>query len=181
MHTVKEILSDPRAVVIFDIDGTLTEYTYGERTLMPKGMDGSNLDQMSTCSGLREMAKTRDIYSEVEALPAIKDYIDRHGTDRIFVCSVEMEGREKEKISMCERVYGIPASHVCFVQDEVFRAEEKTLVIDTIRRKYFPELEPKWFVMVDDSSHLLRKMTAISDYSTALVTVFLSYPWKVSR
>ena len=91
-------------VVLFDIDGTLTSYSYGEYhahhelDYTPEFMDVN-------------------IYSDCRRLDPIYDYIKDHGTDRVFCISREPHGHEEWKSDMVKRLYGIPKDHCYYTLD----------------------------------------------------------------
>lgn len=156
MSRIWEILHKPDTVVFFDIDGTLTSYSYGELHAHHE-LDGTSA------------FKDINIYADCRRLQPIYDYISSHDIRRIFCISREPHGHEEWKSEMVERLYGIPQAHCFYVRE----AKEKPGVIMEQVNSRFPGIAPESVVLVDDNDDTLGMYMAQTPFCTAHPMIFM--------
>lgn len=158
MSKVWSVLQNPETVVVFDIDGTLTSYSYGEYHAHHE------LDHGDT-----EAFRAIDIYSECHGLKPLQDYIRQHDPARIFTLSMEPHGHEKQKTEMVRKLYGIYPSNCFYVKESSI----KTTVVRQIIDDRFPKIDPRLVVCVDDNEETLRRYEEQTPFCTAHPLLFV--------
>ncbi len=153
-----DLLNTADTGVRFDIDGTLTSYTYGEYHAHHE-LDPS------------PEFKAINIYADCRRLKPIYDYILRHGTDRIFCISREPHGHEAWKSEMVNRLYGIPENHCYYT----LYSEEKPSIAKKIIDEHFPGFSPAKVVCVDDNDVTLGIYMKETDFCTAHPMIFMEH------
>ena len=89
---------------------------------------------------------------------------------RVYVATKVMnEEKHRQKVSFLNRNYGILADHVFLV----YQNDEKLDVILKIKENY-PNLEDKYFVMIDDSVDVLNHIMDNSSFSSVHVSSFMA-------
>lgn len=156
MNMIWEILHKPDTIVFFDIDGTLTSYSYGE---------------LHAHHELDYTPQFRDvnIYADCKRLKPLYYYISNHDISRIFCISREPHGHEEWKSQMVERLYGIPVSH-CFYTLE---AKEKPQIVIQKVNELFPGINPRSVVLVDDNDDTLGMYMLETPFCTAHPMIFI--------
>ena len=158
MNRIWELLHEKETVVLFDVDGTLTSYSYGEYHAH---------HELDYTTAFRDV----NIYVDCKRLEPIYDYITSHGTDRIFCISREPHGHEEWKSDMVERLYGIPKSHCYYTLD----TDKKPMIAKKIVGEHFPGLSPRKVVCVDDSDETLGRYMKETDFCTAHPMIFMEH------
>lgn len=158
MNRVWDILQDKKAVVVFDIDGTLTSYSYGEYHAHHE------LDR-----GTAEAFRSVDIYSGCGGIKPLQDYIEQHDPARIFTLSMEPHGHEAQKTDMVGRLYGIYPGNCFYVKDSA----EKPKAVISIIDDHFPDIDPRMVVCVDDNESTLRMYEEKTPFCTAHPLLFV--------
>lgn len=158
MNKVWELLQEEDTVVLFDVDGTLTDYSYGT---------------FHAHHDLDFTPEFRDvnIYADCKRLLPMYSYIKKHGTERIFCISREPHGHEAWKTEMLGRLYGIPESH-CFYTLE---SEDKPALALQIIKDHFGDLSPKKVVCVDDNDVTLGMYMKQTEFCTAHPMLFMAH------
>lgn len=154
---MRNILENPSTAVIFDVDGTLTDYAYGE-THAQLELDFSD----------RERADATNIYDDsCRRIKTMRRYIQSHGIGMIACLSVEATHREHWKLEMLRRNYGIPSDRVFFVRS----SEEKVAKAKEIAEMLFDAATD--VVMVDDDISTLARFQQETDILTATPMIFM--------
>ena len=157
-HRMWELLHKEDTVIFFDIDGTLTSYDYGEYHAHHE------LDYTD------EFRKV-NIYADCKRLEPMYRFIQGHDMSRIFCISREPHGHEAWKSEMVERLYGIPAAHIYYALETY----EKPEIVKSVVKEYFPELNPKSVVCIDDNDDTLGKYMRETPFSTAHPMIFMEH------
>ena len=160
MSKLKSVLSDPKTLVVFDIDGTLSSYNYGDYHCHHEK------DTLETKDEFDQI----DVYMTARRIPVIVEYIKEHIRygGRVFALSKEPHGREESKRRFCKIAYGINPSDVYCVKENVGK-------IDKLREwsEAYKVLEPEGhIVFIDDNEQVLRMVEDNTDVYTAHVTIF---------
>ena len=158
MGKIWELLHDPETVVLFDIDGTLTSYDYGEYHAHHE------LDYTPEFRAV-------NIYADCKRLKPLYDYITEHGVERCFCISREPHGHEAWKSEMVRRLYGIPEDH-CYYTLEAGRKPE---IAKEIIKKYFPGLNPGKVICMDDNDDTLGMYMKETEFCTAHPMIFMEH------
>ena len=156
MNKVWELLNRDDTVVLFDVDGTLTSYNYGEYHAH---------HELDFTPEFRDV----NIYADCKRLIPMYNYIQKHGTDRIFCISKEPHGHEKWKSEMLGRLYGIPESH-CYYTLEY---DEKPALAERIVNEHFGDFPPEKVVCIDDSDVTLGMYMKQTKFCTAHPMIFM--------
>ena len=156
MSKIWQLLNEPDTVVLFDVDGTLTSYSYGEL---------HSHHELDFTTEFRNV----NIYADCKCLLPMYNYIKRHGVDRVFCISKEPHGHEDWKSQMLERLYGIPEDHCYYTTDTA----EKTALAERIVREHFGEFPPGKVICVDDNDETLALYMKQTDFCTAHPMIFM--------
>lgn len=154
--TMRSILEDSATAVIFDVDGTLTDYAYG-----------ATHAQLELDFEDREAANATNIYANCRRIETMGSYIDRHGMQRIACLSTEATGRAAWKAEMLGRNYGIPAERIFMVPS----SDKKVTVARDIAERLFADAER--VVIVDDDIATLARFQQETDFLTATPMTFV--------
>lgn len=156
---IMDIMKSPQAVLVFDVDGVLAAFEYG-----------SHNHNVCLDSEWEEYIKTHNVYATARPLKTIQKFLESYGTEeRTFVCTRDYDEGKQQKIEFVTKNYAIPKEHIYAVLDN----KEKLAVMNHIHHKYFPNLDPKYMVMVDDTAEVLTNIQEHSEYSTAHISSFL--------
>ncbi len=153
MRKTWQILHEQDTVVLFDVDGTLTSYNYGEFHAH---------HELDFTPEFRDV----DIYADCSRLVPMYNYIKRHGVDRIFCIS-----NEAQKSHMLERLYGIPESHCYYTLDST----EKPAIAKRIVEEHFGDFPAGKVVCVDDNDETLGLYMKQTGFCTAHPMIFMEH------
>ena len=158
MSRIWDILNANDSVVIFDIDGVLAAYEYG-------------IYNHNACreSEWFDYINSNETYKKARPIKVLQDYIKRKGTDRVFICSQANENEKEQKCKFVEKNYGIDVLHIYFVKQKA----DKLKIIDEIKDTFYPNLEDRKIIMVDDTIDVLSNIQDNSGYSTAHISTFM--------
>lgn len=156
-NLVREALYLPGTGVVFDVDGTLTDYAYGCEHA---------LDELDFVD--RAAADAVNIYGGTcRRLETMAAYIDRIGIDHIACLSMEATGRGDWKKEMLLRNYGIPPERVVLVE----RSDDKPRALRRIVETLLAGAER--IVYIDDSVETLSLIQRETDFLTAHPMIFM--------
>lgn len=155
---IMELLQAEDSVAIFDIDGVLAAYEYGEYNHNACRDEDWN-----------EYISNNEVYKEARPLKVLQDFIANKNEENVFVCSVASYDERIKKEAFVIKNYGISRMRIFFVTDKTKKVE----AINMIKEMFFPETEDKKFVMVDDTSSVLTNIQENSGYSTAHISSFM--------
>ncbi len=158
MNRIWELLHQKDTAVLFDVDGTLTGYNYGEYHAH---------HELDYTPEFRDV----NIYEDCKRLMPMYDYIKQHGTDRIFCISREPHGHEAWKSAMLEKLYGIPVSH-CYYTLE---ADEKPALAKQIIKENLGDISPRKVVCIDDNDETLGMYMLQTEFCTAHPMIFVEH------
>ena len=109
-----------------------------------------------------------DYYSHVEPIKVMQKFLQDKNKDNVYVATKVMNEKELEsKKTFLEKQYEILPNHVWAVHSE----EEKLEIIKNIKKNY-PDLEDKYFVMIDDTINVLNNIMDNSAFSTVHISSF---------
>jgi phosphoglycolate phosphatase-like HAD superfamily hydrolase len=158
---LREILTNEDKVIIWDVDGVLAAYEYGERN-------------HNACLDLEwdEYLKEHDVYETARPLATLQRWMAEHASSkRMFVCTTASNMEEfKRKAAFVIRNYPIQEKSIFMVKDQT----EKLDIIKQIHNTYFPELEEQYVIVVDDTVKILTHVQENSGYSTIHISAFIN-------
>jgi len=160
MSKINELLKNPNAVFVFDVDGVLAAYEYGNYN-------------HNACYDREwdEYLKEHNVYASARPLKTLKDFMNQYvSEDRRFVCTTASDEDEFNlKADFVISNYHIDKSHIYMVNNQ----KEKLDVLKKIHQTYFPDLDDKLIVMVDDTVKVLTNIQEHSNYSTVHISSFI--------
>lgn len=156
-----DILTSEKAVIIWDVDGVLAAYEYGERN-----------HNVCLDSEWDEYLKEYDVYETARPLATLQKWMTEHASSkRMFVCTTASGMEEfRKKAAFVTRNYPIKESSIFMAKDQ----SEKLGIIRRIHDTYFPGLEDPYIVVVDDTVKILTQVQENSGYSTVHISAFIS-------
>ncbi len=156
MGRIWEIINKPDTVLVFDIDGTLISYNYGEYRAHHE------LDNINT----EEEFSRIDMYNGSRGIPVIRDFLKTKDMNNIYCLSMEPHRHDISKKKAVYSYYGIMPSHIYLVEDHSRKPE----LLEKIARMTLKD-ENK-LVFIDDNSKVLRAVEEQTPYYTAHVSIF---------
>lgn len=159
---VLDYLAEPQTAVVFDIDGVLAAYEFG------------NLCH-SACpdEDWETYVRQNDPYASVPAIPQLQDFVSLKDSDRVFACSVAQDYEAAGKRDFVLRNYAIPARNVRIVSS---KAEKIDYLREVARTLGVPE---RRVALVEDTVKTLDLVSAQTDCVTVHVSSF--FLWRVPR
>lgn len=157
-YKISELFDNPNTVYVFDVDGVLAPLEFGE-------YNHYELNDDDWAKALLES----DLYANKRSSKTFQKFLATKNKNNVYVATKVMNEREKEqKINFLNKNYGILKDHVF----EVYKNEEKLEVIKNLKKLY-PDLEDKYFVMIDDTVDVLNHIMFNSAFSTVHVSTFI--------
>jgi hypothetical protein len=158
--TIKEIIYNENSILVFDIDGVLAKYQFGEH----------NHNNCSDAEwSVDAVNRAKSTYEQAEAVVTFQDLINMKGPENVYVCSVVAYGEDQAKKDFITRHYGIPESNIMLVSHKL----EKLAVLQSLRFEH-PELDDEMFVLIDDTIKTLTYVQENTGFSTCHVSTFLN-------
>ncbi len=155
---INDLFLDAKTVYFFDVDGVLAPIEYGE-------YNHYYYDDEQWALAL----KKNDFYENRKPFLVMQDFISHKNLDNVYVVTKVMNEIELEqKKKYLRKNYHIYPSHVY----SVLKDEDKVNVMKLIQEKY-PDLEDKYFLMIDDTVSVLNYIMEHSAYSTVHISSFL--------
>ena len=142
--------------VVFDIDGVLAAFEFGE--LKHNGCRDEEWERFVT---------EHKPYDKARAIPQFKRFIKDKGLEHVYACSVAEPYEEENKRNFVMREYGIPREHIVFVRDK----KEK---LDLLR-KLAENKEEISVALVEDTTSTLNLIYDTTDFCTVHVSTFFFY------
>lgn len=142
-------------IVVFDIDGTLVAYDYGDGRHSMEGWEESFSD------------KENNPYAKAKGIHIFQKIIEAIGAENVYACSVADDYELKAKSDFVTREYGVSKEHHLFCH----KKEEKIALLKKIKDEY-----PGWqIVFVDDTVGTLDLVyKALPDVITLHNSLFLT-------
>ena len=158
MTKVIDYLLDPETVIVFDIDGVLAVYEFGDLC-------------HSACpdEDWKTYVLKNDPYKSIPAVPQIQDLLRRKGTERVYACSVAGDYEEPGKRAFVERNYQIPGDHLRIVSDKT----QKIAYLAELRDKL--QVPEKRIALVEDTLKTLDLAMEAGDYVTVHISSLMLY------
>lgn len=158
MNTLMGYLLQTDTVIFFDVDGVLAPYEFGANKHC---IDDEEWD--------RKMTAGEDMYSTVSPIRLFQNFIERKGTENVYVCSKASTEEWDSKLKFCYDGYGIPKDHIIRTSSK----PEKVEVLKNFAKKHnIPENK---IAMVEDTTETLDMIFNNTDCATVHVSSFLDY------
>ncbi len=156
MSRIWEILKQPDTVLVFDIDGTLISYNYGEYRAH---------HELDNIVSEEEFTKV-DMYNGSRGIPVIRDFLKGKDLNRVYCLSMEPHRHELSKKTAVNLYYGIDPSHIYLVEDHSM----KPATLERIAE--IAGVEENRLIFIDDNSKVLRSVEEQTPFYTAHVSIF---------
>lgn len=158
MSQILDYLLEPETAVVFDIDGVLAVYEFGELC-------------HSACPDdeWESYVRTHDPYATSRPVRQIQRFVREKGPERVWACSQASEFEAKGKRDFVLRNYDIAPDHVAIVPD-------KAAKVDFLRQLARGlGVEERRVALVEDTVKTLDLVCASSDCTTVHVSSFFDY------
>lgn len=155
MSRILEYLREPETVTVFDIDGVLAPYEFGDLC-------------HSACpdEDWKSYVLTKHPYAHIRPVPQLQRFIEEKGADKVFACSVAEDYEEEGKRDFVVRSYGLAPEHVLFVRSK----KEKVPALKELASSL--GLPEKRVALVDDAVKTLDAVMEETDCTTVHVSSF---------
>lgn len=153
-------MENEESVLVFDVDGVLAAYEYGEYNHNACRDEDWN-----------DYLKTNNVYADARPLVTLQKWLSKYGNpERIFVCTNSADESEfKKKADFVTSNYPIKKENILMAKNSL----DKLNVIKEIHTLYFPTLDEKKIIMIDDTAKVLTNIQENSGYSTAHISSFI--------
>lgn len=113
MSKLIDYLLEDDTVLVFDVDGVLAPYEFGDLV-------------HSACpdDDWETYVRENDPYAHIDPVPLIQDLIAAKSPERVFACSVAMPYEEAGKRAFVTSNYAIPEDHVVMVASKADKLAE---------------------------------------------------------
>ena len=159
--TTQEILFNhllkKEVIVVFDVDGVLAPYEFGDKKHC---INDNEWDEM--------LEKGIDVYSNVQSIKVLQEFIKRKGIENVYVCSVSNPKEYQSKSAFCMKEYGIPKDHIKLVQHKT----DKVLFLDELSKTM--NLSHNKIALIEDTIKTLDQ-AAKSGYCTVHISSFFNF------
>ncbi len=154
---IKELFLDDKTVYILDVDGVLAKIEYGKYNHYCYD------DEL-----WKKMILENNYYDYVKPIKKMQEFLKDKDKKRVYVATKVMNDVEyNQKINFLIKHYDIIPSHVKWVLND----DDKLKIIKDIQKEY-PNLDSKYFVMIDDTINVLNNIMDHSDFSTVHISSF---------
>lgn len=155
---INELFNNPKTIYVFDVDGVLARLELGEYN-----------HYFYDDEKWQQALQTHDFYEEIRPILSMQKFVKERNKDNVYVATrVYNEVEHEQKKSFLEKHYDILPSHVYLV----YNNDEKLDVMQKIKESH-PDLEDKYFVMIDDTVEVLNHIMENSSFSTVHISSFL--------
>src|SRR5574344_1311088 len=150
MSKINQLFNNPNTVYLFDVHGVLAALEYGEYHHYHYNDDD-----------WAKAIEHTDYYKGIRPFKTMQDFISKRDMNHIYVVTKVANDFEKsQKESFLYRHYNIASNHIYAVTKD----QDKLVVINELKKKY-PDLEDKYFVLIDDTVEVLNYIMDHSQYS----------------
>lgn len=151
---VLNYLMQPNVAVVFDIDGVMAPYEFGE--LRHNGCPDSEWEQF---------VENNKPYSNAKVIPQILSFIQEKGVKNVYACSVSEDYEKEDKGGFVSDKYGLPSDHIIFTKTK----DEKLTFLKSLSEKMGGE---KNVAMVEDTVKTLNQIYDNSNIITVHISSF---------
>lgn len=158
MSKILDYLAEPETAVVFDIDGVLAVYEFGDLV-------------HSACRDdeWESYMRSHNPYQDVPPVSQIQDFVAHKDPDRVFACSVGADYEEEGKRSFVLANYAIPQDNIRIVRDK----KDKLKFLEDVADKL--DLPQERVAIVEDTVKTLDKIYDKTDFTTVHISSFFAY------
>lgn len=158
MTPLMSYLLEPKTAVVFDIDGVLAVYEFGELC-------------HSACpdEDWETYVRENDPYASSRPVPQIQRFVANKGPRSVWACSQASDFEAAGKRDFVTRNYGIPADHVKIVSSKT----EKVDFLKALARQL--NVGEKRIALVEDTVATLDLVMEKTDCVTVHISSFFDY------
>lgn len=151
-------LLEPETALVFDIDGVLAPYEYGELC-------------HSACpdEDWERFVREEDPYGRMRPVRLIQRFVEEKGPERVYACSVAMDFEADGKRDFVLRNYAIPAEHVSIVAAKA----DKLAFLEEVRAAL--GVEPARVALIEDTVGTLNLVYEQTSFTTVHVSSLFAY------
>jgi FMN phosphatase YigB (HAD superfamily) len=151
-------LLEPQTAVVFDIDGVLAPYEFGELS-------------HSACADdeWEAFVREHDPYGHLRPIRLLQDFIAQKGTERVYACSVAADFEEAGKRDFVLREYGLPTDHVRIVSAKA----DKLAYLEEVRSQL--GVPAQRVALVEDTVGTLYLVSEQTGFTTVHVSSLFAY------
>ncbi len=154
---IKKLLKNDKTICIFDVDGVLTPLEFG----------CYNHYSLNDEEWAKAVLKG-DCYQDCRPIKVMQDFIKTLDKRKVYVVTRVMNEMELvQKQNFLKKNYDILPENVFMT----LKNEDKLKAIFKIQEKY-PQLDSKYFVMIDDTVDVLNHILENSSFSTVHISSF---------
>lgn len=157
MSKVLEYLMKDDVKIVFDVDGVLVPFEFGE--LRHNGCKDENWEKFVI---------ENKPYDNIRAIPQLKRFIDNKGLNHIYACSVSAPYEEENKRDFVVREYGILVENIKFVNDK----KDK---INFLKQLAMETKDENKVAIVEDTVSTLNQIFDNTDFITVHISSFFYY------
>lgn len=143
------------SIVVFDVDGVLAGYEFGENCHYAEVWDEAFV------------SPSENPYRRVRPLPRLQQFIQEMDAENIYVCSVASDIEKEAKSDFVTRNYRIRKENIHFVKEKSQKIE--------ILKKIRSERGDKPIAIVDDTVKTLDQIFLEGGFMTIHITSFFDY------
>lgn len=158
MSKLLDYLLEDQTAVVFDVDGVLAVYEFGDlsHTACPD-------------EDWEAFVRTNDPYAHVPAVRQIQRFIECKGPGRVFACSVAQDFEASGKLAFVTANYAIPAANVRLVAQ---KADKVAFLREVAESLGLPE---RRVALVEDTVKTLDLVANTTGFTTVHVSSFFSF------
>ena len=158
MSKLLDYLLEEDTAVVFDVDGVLAVYEFGDlsHTACPD-------------DDWEAYVRANDPYACVPAVRQIQRFVERKRPDRVYACSVAQDFEAPGKLAFVTANYAIPAENVRLV---AHKADKVAFMYEVAENLGLPE---ERVALVEDTVKTLDLVANTTGFTTVHVSSFFSF------
>lgn len=160
MSKVLDYLMKDDVKIVFDVDGVLAPFEFGE--LKHNGCKDEDWENFVI---------ENKPYDNIRAIPQLKQFIDNKGLNNIYACSVSAPYEEQNKRDFVVREYGISIKNIKFVRDK----KDKIAFLKELAK----ETDESKIAIVEDTVSTLNQIFDNTDFITVHISSFFFYDYDI--
>ncbi|WP_285945782.1 hypothetical protein [Thomasclavelia cocleata] len=154
MSKVLDYLMKEDVKIVFDVDGVLAPFEFGE--LKHNGCKDEDWENFVI---------ENKPYDNIRSIPQLKQFINDKGLNNVYACSVSAPYEEKNKRDFVVREYGIPVENIKFVCDK----KDKIHFLKQLAKETKDESK---VAIVEDTVSTLNQIFDTTDFITVHISSF---------
>lgn len=157
MSKILDYLLRKDVKVVFDVDGVLCPYEFG------------NLSHQACPDAEWEtFMRKHKPYDKFRAIPQMRQFIHDKGVENVYTCSVSEPYEEENKRNFIIREYGLPEEHIIFVRNKA----EKVYFLYELNKEI---KDQRKIALVEDTVETLDRISGETGFTTVHISSFFYY------